>query len=188
MKVSTADLTPAHAYPVAGVSYSYTDSAVPFAVTFTVPTLFGQRQGFRLPPKIRETSAVSFVAQRQRLIIPCRTRVTAWQILCIGYGSHLCHLPFSFTSRSLPWTVSLPCCLFLNVIGNIFLEFVLSFEFLLHCHKYILTPYKLFAQRRTKTRYKKHLPEGKCCCCCMRKETHYLEGSTEFFEFFLHIF
>ena len=27
---------------------------------------------------------------------------------------------------------------------------------------------------------KKHLSEDKCCCCCMRKETHLLEGSTEF--------
>jgi len=66
MKVSTADLTPAHAYPVAGVSYSYTDSAVPFAVIIYSADFVGQRQGFRFPSEIRETSAVSFVAQKQR--------------------------------------------------------------------------------------------------------------------------
>ena len=34
--------------------------------------------------EIRETSAVTFVAQRQRLNWPCRTRLTAWRISCFG--------------------------------------------------------------------------------------------------------
>ena len=173
-----------------GVRYSRTDSAVPYTVT--VYSAYFIRSTARISFTVWNPGNLGCALYRTEtaaeLTVP-HTSLTAWQMSCFGYGSHLCNLPFSFTSCSLQWTVALPYCLNLNVIGNIFLEFVLSFEFLLHRHKYILTPYKHFALRRTKTGTKKHLPEDKCCRCCIRKETHNFEVSTEFcFECFLHIF
>ena len=64
IELSTANLISIRRVP-AMWQVSDTDSAVPYSVTIYSAYLnFGQRQGFRLPREIRETSAVTFIAQR----------------------------------------------------------------------------------------------------------------------------
>ena len=133
MKVSTADFIPAHAYPVAGVRYSYTDSAVPFAVINLQCRLY------------RSTARISFsVGNPWNLgCVLCHTE-TAVNLSVPHTVDCIAHIlsQITFTSRSLLWTVLLSAHYAHSLVDNTSQNFGLSFEFLLHHHKYILTPCK----------------------------------------------
>ena len=144
---------PAHTCHVTGVSYSRSDSAVPYTVT--VYSAYFIRSTARISFTVGNPGNLGCVLCHTETAVElgraahgfdCLTDILLW---LSGLTAAAIRRLRSQTTACL-WTVSLPCRLVQNSVGNTSWDFCFHFEFLLHKYDIFWLQSKLLACRRTK--------------------------------------